>query len=933
MDNTLRITSFNCNGVKHKLPIINGMCNDSSIVFLQETWLCPNELYLLDSVHNEFDCFSLSSVNIQDEVLIGRPYGGISILWKKSLTLSCNIIQYEDDRLLGLNVTLHGQQYLFLNVYLPYFCPDNENEYDMYMGKIASIIDNSDTSGVVVLGDFNASPNNSFYFELEQLCVSKDLIISDSLMLSPDTFTHVNNGTLSRSWVDHCVCSQSMHNAILNINVEGDYTGSDHFPMHVTFSLSNLPQGSGMGADKKARINWNFSNIDLSNVFYSILWQRLDFDPRHLVCACRGGCRDNNHKMYLESFWDHFVQTAQQVGSEVFGYVKLRRPCVPGWNDFVRDLYSTSREAFKAWKDSGSPRLGPVACLMRRSRADFKYALRQCRLQENELRAMALSEKLQNNEVVPFWREIQSLGGGGRATLPGRIDDAVGNEAIAEMWKNKFSHVLNSVNDNASRVEFLTKLAVLHNTPVPSVTFAEIQEIVKKLANNKAVGLDSIPNEFYKAAPPNILIMLSILFNSFLNHAFLPNAIMNVLIVPLLKGKLKDPTDSSNYRPIAIATAASKLFEAIIFERMEKFLHTSDHQFGFKPKHSTEMCVFALKEIIHYYRSLNTPVYLCFVDIKSAFDRVSYWKLLSKLVDRGVPLLIVQVLKYWFSTQALCVGWGSSLSGFFNMKNGIRQGSIISPHLFSVYVDSLNRDLSNSRIGCHVDETPMNNFSYADDLVIVTPSASALNDLLNICDRFAKDHYIIFSTTKSVCMRILPNRVTLNSCPTVYLGNERLNFVDSFNYLGHTITSDFKDDRDIRKEMRKICYRGNCLIRGFKFCNEEVKCALFKSYCYSLYCSSLWTNYIDPSLQRLKVNYNNIMRRLMGVPPFSSASLMFGSLGVKTLFELLRTSQYSLLKRVETSKNSLIIALNNSDIFLNSPIRLHWYNSLFVQDY
>ena len=264
------------------------------------------------------------------------------------------------------------------------------------------------------------------------------------------------------------------------------------------------------------------------------------------------------------------------------------------------------------------------------------------------------------------------------------------------------------------------------------------------------------------------------------------------------------------------------------------------------------------------------------------------------------------------------------------MKNGIRQGSILSPHLFSVYVDDLNHILNRSRVGCHIANTPMNNFSYADDLVIVSPLASALNELLKHCDNFAKDHYVIFSTTKSVCMRILPKNLKLNNCPSIYLGTEKLLFVDTFNYLGHTITCDFKDDDDMRKEMRKLCYRGNCLVRTFNFCEEDVKSTLFKSFCYSLYCSSLWSCFKGATFQRIKVIYNNIMRRLMKVPPFSSASFLFGSLGVKTLPELIRTNQYSLMRRIESSSNSLIVLINSSDAILRSSIRQHWCNSLFI---
>ena len=110
------------------------------------------------------------------------------------------------------------------------------------------------------------------------------------------------------------------------------------------------------------------------------------------------------------------------------------------------------------------------------------------------------------------------------------------------------------------------KRATLPEVPVASMSVAEVQRIVKDLKNGKAVGMDLIPNEFFKYASQNILIFISITFNSFLVHSFLPILLMSVLIVPLLKGKYRDPSKSANYRPIAIATAASKIFEKLIYE-------------------------------------------------------------------------------------------------------------------------------------------------------------------------------------------------------------------------------------------------------------------------------------------------------------------------------------------------------------------------------
>ena len=141
---------------------------------------------------------------------------------------------------------------------------------------------------------------------------------------------------------------------------------------------------------------------------------------------------------------------------------------------------------------------------------------------------------------------------------------------------------------------------------------------------------------------------------------------------------------SGNYRPIAVATSATKLIEKVIYSRIERHLRTSSNQFGFKKAHSTDQCIYALKETINYYYSLNTPVFACFLDIKSAYDRVSHNILFLKLVKRGVPRYMLVLLRYWYTSQRLFVEWGTARSSGFAMTNGIRQRSGMSPYLFIV---------------------------------------------------------------------------------------------------------------------------------------------------------------------------------------------------------------------------------------------------------
>ena len=409
------------------------------------------------------------------------------------------------------------------------------------------------------------------------------------------------------------------------------------------------------------------------------------------------------------------------------------------------------------------------------------------------MRAEALAAKMVVGNSSGFWNDIRNLCPQ-KPSRAGKVDDSVGELQIANMWKERFQRLLNSVDNDFHENEVRNRCN--NSRTLDIVTLDELKSIVKGLPSNKAIGADGIPSEVFKYAPDRLLVLLSIVLSSCLRHQYLPAIIMKVIIIPLLKSKLRDPSSSDNYRPIAIATCFSKIVERIIYRRIENYLFTCDNQFGFRKNHSTDMCIFMLKDIVNYYRSLNTPTFLCFLDIKKAFDRVNHFKLFKKLLDRGVPGFIVQLLVFWYRHQLFQVKWGQFLSQPFKVTNGIRQGGLLSPNLFNVYIDSLSNDLNKSSVGCHVANICVNHLSYADDMVILAPSVRALQKLLDVCFAFAIDHDIVYNTRKSVCMIIWPKKARLTFTPSFHLCGERLDFVKDFLYLGHNISCDLSDDQD-----------------------------------------------------------------------------------------------------------------------------------------
>ena len=143
--------------------------------------------------------------------------------------------------------------------------------------------------------------------------------------------------------------------------------------------------------------------------------------------------------------------------------------------------------------------------------------------------------------------------------------------------------------------------------------------------------------------------LIALCFSLGLSHGYLPTALIETTIVPIVKNKSGNLSDSNNYRPIAFATIVSKILESVLLIKCGEYLTTCDNQFGFKSSHSTDLCIYTLKEYIEYYKNRGTTVFVTFLDASKAFDRLNYWLLFDKLVKKCVPLFIIKLLCFWYT--------------------------------------------------------------------------------------------------------------------------------------------------------------------------------------------------------------------------------------------------------------------------------------------
>lgn len=190
----------------------------------------------------------------------------------------------------------------------------------------------------------------------------------------------------------------------------------------------------------------------------------------------------------------------------------------------------------------------------------------------------------------------------------------------------------------------------------------------------------------------------------------------------------------------------------------------------------------------------------------------------------------------------------------------------------------------------------------------------------------------MYNTSKTVCMLVRPKGPKRYLSTDVKLDRVTLDFVDEFQYLGHIISADCTDDKDVTKQTRRQNAVGNMLIRKFSFAPKEAKIQLFKSYCYPIYCNALWRDFCQYNMRKLTVSYNDTFRRLMQVPRSTSASRVFAENASDHIKVLFRKSAHSLMTRVQASNNKILSAICTSDALAVSSMLGRWREILYTRE-
>jgi len=280
-----------------------------------------------------------------------------------------------------------------------------------------------------------------------------------------------------------------------------------------------------------------------------------------------------------------------------------------------------------------------------------------------------------------------------------------------------------------------------------------------------------------------------------------------------------------------------------------------------------------MQQSINYFTLHGSTVFISALDASKAFDRICHVKLFDKLCKRNFPACLILVLRNWYSKLSSCVRWNSVLSEPFTVSQGVRQGGVLSPFLFNIYIDDLITLLESNGLGCHVAREYIGVIMYADDILLLSASVSGLQNMLDICDTYGVSNFITFNHRKSVCMKVGPN--WRKPAADMFLGNMKLEWVTSIKYLGIVFNSGFKLQIDTSYIRRKFYASCNSILAHCKSADEFVRLSLVKSFCLPLLCYCLGALELSSQqVQGLSVCWNDCFRRIFGFRRFESVKCL-----------------------------------------------------------
>ena len=711
---------------------------------------------------------------------------------------------------------------------------------------------------------------NAFGKSLIELCASFNFVILNGFCRGDQEgeFTFISpNGN---SVIDYCIISEDLLSCDMFLKVE-ERIESWHLPLSLDIEfLSNtlITCEPTVSHCEYYKPKWLNENID----YFESEW--LNNDCSINIASLIDIVKKNPDYTTdcISAFSELLVNSAHMMSKPIF--VNSKPKVRNSWFDL--DCLSFKRQVRRNLRKYRSSGLSSHKINYICSRNSYKSFLKIKKRNYSVKKSSYLLQNLKNSKL--FWNEINNI-------CPKQY--AVSNITL-DMWFNHFKNIFRQrdINPPICSENLVCNLPTDYNASYnmnSPFSLFEINRAIRICKTGKAPGPDNILNELFKHKHLDCIDFILTAFNSIFESHDFPFEWSHANIIPV--HKKGDFNSCDNFRPIWLTSLFSKLYTHVLNKRVSDFVTANciipEEQAGFREGYSTIDHIFTLYSMIQLQFSKNKKLYVCFVDYKKAFDSINRNALFKILEANGINGNMLNAIMSIYKNVSASVFVNGNHSDKLFSLTGLKQGCLLSPNLFSIFMTEISKALNSHGIkGIKFEFNTIFHLLFADDIILVSDSIKGLQNQLNILE-FQSNRLGLEINNDKTQIVIFRKGGFVSKSEKWFYGNKELKIVNSYRYLGVEFSTKLSFKNAVRpfiSKAKKACYDISSSLNNVDCYSLDVFSKLFDSKVLPIlsYACELWGMNDMIEVERV---HTNAFKRFLNVSVHCSNITLYADSG------------------------------------------------------
>ena len=437
------------------------------------------------------------------------------------------------------------------------------------------------------------------------------------------------------------------------------------------------------------------------------------------------------------------------------------------------------------------------------------------------------------------------------------------------------------------QIEICKNIKIYDNNTINGpITEQEIRKVIKSLKKGKSPGQDEIGNELFINAGNDLILNLVNMFNYFWNNEEIPTELMKITIKTIYKGK-GETCNLDNQRGLFLSNCILKFYEKIILNRITPPIEErtfTEFQGGGRSKRSTRDQLFILRSLIEFKIFKKEKLYLQFMDLSKAFDKMVLKNIMVNLWNAEIRGRIWRTILKINEYAKLTVSTPFGNTEEFTSNEILKQGSVLASTLAAMHIDDINKYFGNENLGTYYGEIKIENLLFQDDIVRFEDNEDGLNKANIILEIFENINKMEFHPLKTKVLKI-----NTKSEKEIILGTNKIGYVNEIKYLGDLISNDGKIDEMIKERKNSINGITAELVTILSQINVETEIPAIIQYIQGIIIPKLlvnsetWNNITTKNIETLESILTKSIKRILKIPYSTPNMGLINELGILSI--------------------------------------------------